>query len=751
MAESSHAHWLQRFFVPPNGVDWPSISAGTEPAAIAEVLRPWLKLLEDESSSAPIILPFVRNANISGWYATAREAGRTEELYYLLNAWFGWTWLSRFDRTTPAMTDPMAAALRDAFGTTVFRFAGSDAAANRRISTDLGSLATLLTRRPARLKIERRPVGTIRTEFDRALLIRDEASAKALAEELRHSGRLNDENLRYLDVRLRAGLALWPQIAHDHWLLKTLSELLLPPQIIADLIEALYRTFLDPIEATASGDDLLAAFNEHIADRYPRLFASRRGVRTARVVKAFLLFERRQPTPNVQILNELAALLSDADRGKEPFASLAMLAEPAVLVPTDLEAADESFEDGNFDRAFELYLAPPASKRSLSRLIFCATLIGTRDVIEKLVAKVEQAASSFDELAPTIRAKFDELLAERFPNVGPVVPDENGALPVAPSDWVEWAERLRHGNAVPLASDAAVTWDAGVISNSLGEAKAFADAVGNASGAAAESVRHAVPLIYGAFLGDQMDAGTATKPIANTLFMLIAMEDGLSQVDLGLLLQLLGQLLASGMTNSEYISLVDALSDVQERVGSYAHLAWSLDVAETLAVVPAPSREAHSVRQQFFLLVLTKTHAFEHRLRADERHAFRILARDYGVDLDALGQVGRREAEADAEALPDLWGKTIGVYTLTEAAGARAKNALETMFPGVTVTLNADLVATAKLASLAKNANYFVFAWRSSSHSAYYCIKHAMGEREPIIAMGKGTASILRAVIDTVR
>jgi hypothetical protein len=767
---TSHVPWLERFFAAPNGLDWAAVASGSEAAVLSETLRPWLKLLADEAKAAPVILPFVRDGKVTGWYAAARERDRTEELSTLLTAWFGMAWMSRFDRLATASTDPMATALRDAFGSTVFRFAGGDAAANRKIAGDLVALADLLAQRPVRPKIERRPVGTIRAEFDRALLIADEARAKALLDELTKSGRLNDENLRFLDVRLRAGLGLWPQIAHDHWLIKTLSELALPPQIIADLIEALYRTHLDPIEAGASAETLLATFAEQVAARYPRLFASRRGVRTPRVVKAFLLFERSQVAPNPQIVAELAALLSAADRGQAPYS---ILAAPVETDPgADLDAANEAFDDGQTDRAFEFYLALPCSKKTLNRLVLCASMIGTAEAIDRLIAKIDCAGDQVDALTAPNRQKFKGLresrsaLAEQSAPLTeavsctevvlsepPVVPAIATPLaaPAGRQGWLDWVGALRAGLPLPLAGDAAVTWDTALIANDAVRAEAFADDLGNTSGDCAMLARLAVPTIYSAFIGEETAAGPATKPIANTLFMLVAMDESLSQVDLGLLAQLLNHLLTVGLSDAEYLSLVDVLSDVETRVGAYVNVAWALDVAEALAIAPAPSVAAKTARQQLFWSIVIKGHSFAHRLRQDERHSFRILALDYDIDPEALGAVGRIEEPEDGAALPDLSGKAIGIYTLTEAAGARAKSALEAMFPSVVVTLNADTVATARLTSLAKNADYFVFAWRSSSHSAYYCIKEAMGDREPIMAMGKGSASILRAVFDAVR
>ena len=127
-----------------------------------------------------------------------------------------------------------------------------------------------------------------------------------------------------------------------------------------------------------------------------------------------------------------------------------------------------------------------------------------------------------------------------------------------------------------------------------------------------------------------------------------------------------------------------------------------------------------------------------------------FLAKDYGVYEQAIASLKRAKEEAARSALPSLDGKTIGIYTLAEAAGSRARQALEVMFPGCTVDVNSDLVCTAKLTSLAKAADMFVFAWKSSSHQAFYCVKDALTKGEPIWALGKGTASILRAILDNI-
>ncbi len=740
--------WLQQFFASPNGLTWTDVSNGTEPAAVAEVLRPWLALLADSTSTAPVILPFVRAGAVTGWYAVARSTDRSDELRDMLTAWFGYTWLSRFEATTPSMSDPLAAIIRNASGGTVFRFGGGDAAANRRIASELVTLAYVLSRKPPPSKVAKRPIGVIRAEFDRALLLRDEASAAGLLEELRGTGRFSNENLRYLDVRFRAGLGLWPQLANDHWLVKTLSELVLPPQILADLIEALYRTHLDHVEAEGDPQALMDALNEHISGRYPSLFASRRGVRTPRVVKAFLVFERCQSTPNPQIINDLAELLPKADRDRPPFHSLCTLEALAEPTVDPAAAADAAFEDNQFDRAFEYYLNLTPTLRSLGRAILCASFIDTAEITSRLSIFLAEAEALGDQLSSNLKAKFVSLLDRHTgPQEGPS--EAKTAVEVVTTDWRTWSQSLRKGAKIPLPNDAAVTWDASLVLQQPEVAKDFADSIGILSSDTALA-RQAVPIIYAAFIENRAMAASA-KPIAMNLCMLIAMDESLSRVDLALLAQLAADLQAMGMSDAEYVSLVDVLSEVENRVASYIHLAWALDMAEALAIAPAPSDAAQRARAQFFHLVVAKAQTFAHRLRPDERHTFRTLSRDFETDPAFLGPLGVKSVEEEQEILPNLSGKTIGIYTLVEAAGARAKTELEAIFPGVSVVVNGDHVATDRLAHLASSADYFVFAWRSSSHAAFYAIKAAMKGRELILPQGKGTASILRAVIDAVQ
>ncbi|UCI23528.1 protein DpdD [Mesorhizobium sp. B2-8-5] len=751
----SEVAWLQVFFSAPNGLNWHSIEQRTAPQGLIDHILPWLHLVGSGPPQTPIMLPFVRSGEIVGWYATTRGPAGAFELKKELMGWLGPTYLDQIEAMSGDSPDPMAMAMRQRYDGIVYRFSGTVGATTARMADRLTAFANLAQRRPLTNRMPVRPVGAIRSDFERALLVQDAERAEALIAELRETGRLNEENLKYLDVRLKAGLGLWPQIARDHWLIKTLSDLPMPVQILADIIEALYRTYLDDLEKIGDAPALLDAFKQHLGTPYPRLFATRRGIRTPRVIKAFLLFERVLDRPNDALLTDLASLLPTDDPGHMLFAGLAAPVSAPAPSPvlegpvsaSDEDEAEQAFDDGQYDRAFALYRDLPLSKRSVQRLLACVLFIDANDTCQSLLARIDEADPAFvATLADPVRKRIDDLR-------GAPQRDARDEAPITAVDsWFAWAEGLAAGrdiSALAQSLDNALTWDVAQITRDDAASSRFAGLLGGLSGEAAQAARRAVPAIFNAVFVDGTPVHESGRPIAILLFDLLALDDTLTPTDLELLQLLLGQLLTIGLSPSDYRNLVSGLEDVQLRVGSYAHLTWSLDICEALAIAPAPGEAARAARRQFFLLLVGQAQLFAHRLERQDVLPFILLCRDYGLDSEVLGAITLPEqAEADIET-HDLSGKMIAIYTLAEAAARRARAALLEMFPGVRVETNADTVATARLTSLAKAADIFVFAWKSSSHQAYYCVKDAMGTREPVMVAGKGTASLLRAVLDS--
>ena len=257
----------------------------------------------------------------------------------------------------------------------------------------------VLERRPAREPPAARPIGSIRNDFDRALLADDEDQAERRFEELLQTGRLSAENRVFLEVRLLAGLGRWPQIAGNHALLRNLADLPLPPQVLVDTVEAIYRVHVESFEANGDVVGAIKGFGETIATRYGRLFGTRRGLRRPRILKAFLLYELCQPAPDPSICADIGTLLSGF--AAEPFVAglLATIPNRATADPRPMSApasdqeaaADEAFEDDQHDRALAIYRTLPVTPKTLRRMLRCAREIGSAGAAGEVLQIVASA------------------------------------------------------------------------------------------------------------------------------------------------------------------------------------------------------------------------------------------------------------------------------------------------------------------------------------------------------------------------
>jgi hypothetical protein len=743
--------WLERFFGAPNELTWADIETGAAPTDRLDAILPWLSRLQDGASDTPIILPFYSSGAVAGWYATASTKKGEQRLRATLQAWFGPSYLSHLQAADPANSS--AEAMRSRFGKRVLAFKGPDGS---KIGERLALMAKLDAQRPVLGRSEPRPVGRVRSDLERALLSRDEASALALIAELRGSGRLNEENLRFLDIRLMAGLGQWELIARDYWTIKNLADLPLPPQTLSDLIDALYRTYVDDAEVDGDAQAVRVAFEERVAKPFPKLFASRQGVRTRRVVKAFVLYENLQTRPDPTILEGLIGLLPAADAGwadafvgppntLESVVVERALDEPGAQQPDYAEAA---FEDGQYDRAYELYLAKPLHRKSLSVLLSCVQFIGTAEARRRLL-------NEFDA-QPSVHADLPSALVLRLQSLRDPSAESEAERPLEAAGWMRWARRLAAGYPLETVEaevlDDRATWEAVSLRSNAQLCREFSDLIGNLTGGAADVARRALPLIVAAFFPESEPIGRSTKPLATVVLLLIAMDEAVAREDLEVLSTVLAALLELGLGTQDYLTTVADLEAIQDRVASFANLAWSLDVCEALAISSVPSSEADEARLRFFLKVVSQSRGFSHRLDAHDFLPIEYLARDYGVEPYDIADLRPALKPVDhAETGEMLAGKTIGIYTLTEAAGVRAKSALRELFPYCTVEVNSDTVCTSSLTNLARTADIFVFAWRSSSHQAFFCVKDALGGRDPIYAAGKGTASLVNAVRGAIR
>jgi hypothetical protein len=85
---------------------------------------------------------------------------------------------------------------------------------------------------------------------------------------------------------------------------------------------------------------------------------------------------------------------------------------------------------------------------------------------------------------------------------------------------------------------------------------------------------------------------------------------------------------------------------------------------------------------------------------------------------------------------------------LDESATRRASEIFMTLFPGVDIRALHDKVASPQLRSVSQNVDLMVVATRSAKHAATEAIETARGNRDLVRASGKGSSSLVQAVID---
>jgi hypothetical protein len=73
------------------------------------------------------------------------------------------------------------------------------------------------------------------------------------------------------------------------------------------------------------------------------------------------------------------------------------------------------------------------------------------------------------------------------------------------------------------------------------------------------------------------------------------------------------------------------------------------------------------------------------------------------------------------------------------------------MYEGLDVRVNSDEVCTSALKNLAYRADIFVFAWKTSKHAAFFCIKNSSRPGQVLVmAQGAGTSSIVDAAVRSI-
>lgn len=725
----------RRFFAPPNQFvyeDDPRASA--EPVMI-ELARSLMRHRLG-FGDRPLLLPFrAKDGAPITWFACAPQGAMARAMAAELEGFLGPSY-ARFAMAVrdPDATDKHIEPLLRADDWSAIRFEAIAGTGDQRVLQQWKLYSQLLDRRPHAPVYVPQTFEQLRAAFDRALSARNEQAARAVLGALHERFGLSAENRLFLEIRLAAALERWDDIAR-HPLLSTLVHLTLPRETYGDVMEALYRVDVQPAESALAIDDLLGAFRTSVATTAARLFRSRGTSERIAVYKNFLLHELIQPKPDGQFAAHLLANLTQGTFGRlDP----PVRARVAGLLHLDSrQEAQQALREEKFDRAHELFWPLEDDFEVLAALVLCAREAEDPAKAGAVLARLESAS-------PTLNSKVRAELPHRVTRLEelarrkrPEITRWSNQLPQAQGEADElYVERWRELARSCLPADI-------IREANIGEVAAqflLDQAVGQP-----RIYEQLYPLWHELFV-ERCPPDKRLVPVYEALVETLRLRDVFAAPELELLHQTLSVLLNAGVSTKIYTKVVDEVGAVFDQVRSPHVLNWALSVCDTLALSPIGDANA---RLRLLTTVVQCGVGYGSRLNPMQRALLQLLASEAGLTLPVFPADVPGVDEHDA---PQALEGMVAFYSLDEAAARRASDLLASLYPRVRVECSAELVCTPRLRKLAQSADVFVFAWKSSKHAAYDCVKAALPRKAALVmAPGGGATSLLATAIQHMR
>lgn len=727
--DSDRAQTLQKaFFAAPNRCDPLTLVSDPEDRrALQNSLR--RHALGDAERS--LLLPFRENYNgPTTWFACAKSAPLLRALSDEIRAFLGPSYVNEVPQNrVPDSADLHALPMIEAAGWYAIRFDTIDGRSDTMVLRQWRLYDGLVGRRPRAASYLPRSFHQLRASFDRALLARNEAGARAAMAGLRERFGVSAENRQFLEIRLNAAFERWDAIV-KHPLLTQLIQLQLPPETYGDVMEALYRSHVQTYESANTLEPLLQQFSQELARPAQPLFSTRRTSRRPAVLKAFVLYELIRQEPQLAICEQLLKELPVGAFGSVDRLVRERCAQQAAK--TEISLAQEALENEQFDRAWDLFWPLVDGVDVLRGLIACA-----RESDDP--AKVAVVLARLDATDAAIRSSVESASATRLARLrasyqAPPQPNRLSAQfarwPDEPEDrYVErWSEFARSVDPTALLAESGMVDTAieTLMGQAVDEPALF---------------ERLYPLWHELFI-ELTDPDPRLVPLYLELLEALRTRDIFQRTDQELLHQILVAIVDCGDA-AAYRHSVDTITKVFEAIRSPQALGWALDVCDSLSQRRVRDAEA---RLRLLTQVIQACQEFSSRLEPLQTLQLRLLAHEAKLDLPELPSSHSPES-SEAQTL-DETPYRVAIYNLDEAATRRAVEILKSLHPHWVIDTNADHVCSDRLKALARQAHVFVFAWRCSKHAAYYCVKASSQKENLVMARGVGTTSLVAAAVE---
>lgn len=744
---NAESKWLSDFYSDPQGLSWTIlVSDKASENSLARKVLPWLHKVEGSEDDFFTIIPsFAPNGAIN-WYGVATTTQLFSEMSDDLKSFIGATYCT-FENFNAIAISAQEQILKNRFGYNVVRFTPFGISQQEQVEILLDSYLNLINRRPANAERTIRPFGKIRNDFDLALLAKNEDHARQLINEMGLTGRLDSSQRKCLEIRLLAGLGYTDLIARDQALITSVIDLSLPHQIITDITTALYETYIRVYE-NESQEVVLQNFIQNIYKPYGgALFKTRKSICDPIVLRSFLLAQLTQSEPDQSKIDGIVSAYSENAEGrnlvlkwKEWLKPLSKVELPTIQAYLPAGLVNDAIIDEDYLRAAEICIEHIAEEWVLSPLLRCAENINSKELSQKVVSHI----ASLQDLS-----KFNPRDTQRLERLKKSLEYETSfEMPNSMYAWVTSVKNNSLGeDPVGILKESIHKWSVDDLLANSKQCNEVADFIVNADKPQEEIYKAAFISLVDFFSDNQKSSQRNFSPIYASLIKVLAWRGALTPDELEIAATLTNALLNSAPTREVYLDLLSDIGDILEENKSSLNTDWMLNIAELFILYPSQGNDDR--RLTLFISIINYLLSIAHRISGPQKDILKALAQDFNCP-DLLSSFPTEKDDQYGEVLRQDYSGYIGIYTLTDGASQRASAVLKKYYPQARIQVNNDHEATDQLKSMAKNSDIFVFAWKSSKHQAYFCIKDARAHNEILMASGKGSASIIKCVMDKI-
>ncbi|WP_322075456.1 protein DpdD [Burkholderia cenocepacia] len=728
------AAFLEEFFAVPNRFANPFASCGDTcgPTVeeVPEALVNAIQRMYNGGIDLPVLLPFRSSADDPlTWYACARDKPGERAVRADLDAFIG-PGFADFDIAMVARTH--ADDVFEKHGFHAIRFTAIRASFDKHIAEQWRLYWALLERRPIRRTLEHRTFAQLRAALDWALLAKNEPEARAAVAALREQHGLSAENRAFLEIRIAAAFGRWGEIlAQDNF--PYLLKLRLPPETFGDVWEALYETWLRPMEQSGDVGHLMAAFEAEVRPAAGHLLRSLGRSRRPAALKCFLLHELSQAQPSVDLCTQWFAKLGDDAFGP---------ATPAIgklvqkLTPKHgFDAAREDMDLERYEQAYDLLWSLEDSAEVLGALLRCAKEIDDPSRAEQTVERVQASGAAISAAVQETRARLlgdvTRLAATKPPeSLEAQLRVEAESEPAAADNVVElWRE---------LASTDALTKIDGAMARRL--VQTMEDEVLSNSG-----TFDALLPVWFSWIVERTKPHAPFIPVYSSLLDTIWVRDRYGESELDLIKQAALHVVMAGPTPDQYVQLMERLLSIFDATRSPRYMPWALDLADALMIAPTRDEQA---RNRLLVAILSAGSEYSARLADAQKALLLLLASETSIPFTILTPEVSKFDEPETLASE----ARVMIYSLDSQATQRAMNVLQTVNPKLKVTTNCDTECTPRLRQHARHADYVFFVSSVATHQAFFCIKDALRNPDSLCqVLGTGTTRIVESVMRRVQ